>query len=188
MKHTVETYTIRQLQEGDTTGYRTFFMHVYPRIMAFACRFVDRDTAQDIVQDAFVALWENRHALLTDNLQAYLLRNVQNRCLNYLKHKHVEADYESKVRIAQTRLDYLRQADDGSHIMSRIDRNSLALYLRKAIQALRPETCAKTCELYYFGECSVKEIAQKLNLSVRTVEGHLYNGLNKLRKLFRKPE
>lgn len=179
------TFTLEQLRAEDTLGYRKFFMDVYPRIVSFACRFVDRNTAEDITQDSFIALWENRYTLISDNLIAFLRTTVQNRCLNYLKHRMVEEDYEAEVRIAQMRLEYLKQADDGTAVYRRLEHESLTHLLRNAIHLLTPEKCARACLLYYFQDYSVKEIADIMEVSPRTVEGYLYNGIKQLRKILK---
>ena len=116
------------------------------------------------------------------------LLNVDERLKNGLQHwlaENKEEDYEAEVRIAQMRLEYLKQADDGTAVYRRLEHESLTHLLRNAIHLLTPEKCARACLLYYFQDYSVKEIADIMEVSPRTVEGYLYNGIKQLRKILK---
>lgn len=174
-------FDLELLRGGNLSAYKRCFKLYYPRLMGFACRFVDRQTAEDIVQDIFITVWENRENLRVDNLMSFLLRSVQNRCLNYLKHRMVVENYEAEVRIAKERLTYLMNATDSNAVYSQLMQHDLARILKQALNKLSSK-CAKACYLYYFQDFSVKEIADTLEVSPRTVEGYFYQALTILRR------
>ena len=81
-----------QLKKGDRNAFNTIFRYFYPRLMAYAASIVDKQIAEDIVQDVFVYLWHNRKRLnLSDNLTSYLFQAVYTHCLDHLrKNRHAE--------------------------------------------------------------------------------------------------
>lgn len=174
-------FDMKLLREGDLTVYKKFFTFYYPKLMGFACRFVDRFTAEDIVQEVFLYVWENREMMQITRPLSFLFKNVQNKCLNHLKHKMVIESYEAEVRIAKNRLLYIMESTDGNAVYAQVIKQDVSAILRQAIEKLSPK-CARACYLYYFRDYSVKEIAQILNVSPRTVEGYIYQALITLRK------
>lgn len=174
-------FDMKLLREGNLTVYKKFFTSYYPKLMGFACRFVDRSTAEDIVQEVFLYVWENREMMQVTRPLSFLFKNVQNKCLNHLKHKMVIESYEAEVRIAKTRLLYIMETTDGNAVYAQVIKQDVSAILRQAIEKLSPK-CARACYLYYFRDYSVKEIAQILDVSPRTVEGYIYQALITLRK------
>lgn len=174
-------FDMNLLREGNPAVYKKFFTYYYPKLMGFACRFVDRSTAEDIVQEVFLYVWENREVMQLTRPLSFLFKNVQNKCLNYLKHKMVVESYEAEIRIAKKRLLYIMETTDGNAVYSRVIEQDVSAILKQALEKLSPK-CAKACYLYYFRDYSVKEIAEILEVSPRTVEGYFYRALITLRK------
>jgi len=175
-----ELTDLELLRRGDFLAYKKFFKHYYPLLMAFSCRFVDRQTSEDIVQDVFVSVWEKRESLSVNNIFSFLLRSVQNKCLDYLKHKSITKNYESQVRIAEIRMEYIMDRTDNNQIYNSIDRKELYNELKKAISKLPPK-CAQACDFYYFQGYSTKEISMIMKVSPRTIEGYFYQAIKFLR-------
>lgn len=169
------------LRDGDIQTYKKFFCHYYPVMMSFACRFVDRQTAEDLVQDTFIMIWEERKNLVIQNIFSFLLRSLQNKCLNYLKHKLVIEEYETYVRIAEVRMEYIMERSDENQIYFNLNKADLHKKLKDALLKLPPK-CAETCDLYYFQGYSAKEIATIMGVSSRTVEGYIYQAIKFLRE------
>ena len=71
-------------------SFKRLFEFLYPRMMSLACRFVDDETAKDLVQDVFVDYWEQQHTLHLTNPSSYLYKSIQNKCLNHIRHQAVE--------------------------------------------------------------------------------------------------
>lgn len=84
--------------------FKHLFETYFKKMTLFAEYFLlDRDEAEDIVQEIFVDLWNNASGLFgTTNLKSYLFVQVRNRCFNRLKHLHVEDDYRQWLAEAQT--------------------------------------------------------------------------------------
>ncbi|MBP5659223.1 MAG: sigma-70 family RNA polymerase sigma factor, partial [Paludibacteraceae bacterium] len=72
-----------------TEAFEQLFFEYQPRLVRFAVRFVEDETAEDIVQNCFLRLWEKREQITLDNIKSLLFQMVHNDCLNELKHRAV---------------------------------------------------------------------------------------------------
>ncbi len=174
---------IEKIKGGDREVFQIFFDDIYPRMMSLACRFVAGDVAKDMVQEAFISFWEQKNSLQTSNPQSYLFRSVQNNCLNYIKHNRVIAGYENRIRIAEARVQYLKEMSDDNDILKGFEKRDIQTALETALQKLPPKR-QEAFRLCYFEELSYKEIAQIMDISHRTVEVHVQKALKQLKKDF----
>ena len=176
---TVKDYRILLSQEK---GFKQVFESFYPRLLRFAIEYVkDKREAENILQDVFLTLWEKRNTLKTDtNLTAYLLTLVKSQCLNYLKHKRVVEAYSKKTQTTNEQETIFNYYAISKFNPEQIDIESLELLVEKAISEL-PEQCRKVFELSRYDGLKYKEIAKKMNISVKTVETHMSNALKILR-------
>ncbi|MDH6303647.1 RNA polymerase sigma-70 factor (family 1) [Parabacteroides sp. PF5-5] len=158
-----------------------YFQQLYPRLMALSCRFVNEDVAKDMVQDAFVMLWEQKDRI--QHVPTYLYKSVQNNCLNYIKHNHVVSDYAEKVRIAESRIQYLNEKTDENEVIKQVEYLDIRSKIEEALNELPPRT-AEAFRLYFFEELSAKEVAEVMDISHRTVEVHVRKALSFLRNNF----
>jgi RNA polymerase sigma-70 factor (family 1) len=167
---------IIKLCEGDSHAYETLFKYYYPKLTLFANRFTnDMIAAEEITGELFIKLWEKRQELnQTVPLKAYLYKSVQNMCLNYLKHQKVESLY---IKYLQ-RNNLLENcfADSESKYLDK----ELALRLKSAISSL-PEKCQQVFIMSRYEDMKYREIAVKLDISVKTVERHMSIALERLR-------
>lgn len=176
----LKSIDIDKIKAGDTVAFRKLFELLYPKLMAYACRFVDEQSARDIVQDLFTSYWEKRQQADTDNILLYFYKWLHNSCLNHLKHLKVIEAYEEKIRLAEHRIasmeELLEDNDIFRQLVSRDIRDMIELSVRKL-----PARCAEAFRLRYFEDMPHREIAGKMNISQRTVEGHIRNAVSFLR-------
>jgi DNA-directed RNA polymerase specialized sigma24 family protein len=72
------------------TIYYDLFKQHYSALLFYAARLVGEDDAEDIVQDVFVELWNNKSKIdFDDHIKSFLYRSVYTRSINFLKHKSV---------------------------------------------------------------------------------------------------
>ena len=165
---------IARLKDGDQTAFELLFHFYYPGLVMYSTQFTtDRTEAEEIVQDFFVRLWQ-RHPLisLTDSLKSYLFLSVKNGCLNYLKHKKVEEKY---IRQMCELSNYHLVYDPDLYLSSELQEK-----VKQAIDLL-PEKCREVFVLCRFEELKYAEVAEKLHISVKTVEMQMSIALKKLR-------
>ena len=169
-----------RFNNGDMGAFREIYRKYSPVMQAFAAKFTNRTTAEDLVQDVFMRIWVNRETSpINESLQAYLFRAVRNRCINYLEHLKIKANYEAREMIElQIREAAFFQSPEQLFIrQEQLDR------IYQEIEKL-PEKSREIFKMTYFEDKKAAEIAKELCLSVRTVETHIYKALKTLRKFF----
>ena len=157
-------------------------------LVSYARLFMKDDWAEDVVQDVFYNVWQNRAALDDSNsLYKYLLRSVYNRALNYLDKNRRAGDYRAyyQERIASMGSAYY--APDNSPIIRKLYSDDLRASLDAAIESLPPK-CREVFRLSYIEDLSNREIGEQLGISPRTVENHMYAALKQLRRKLSKEQ
>ena len=82
----------------ETIYYGLFKQH-YSALLFYATRLVGEDDAEDIVQDVFVELWNNKSKIdFDDHIKSFLYKSVYTRSINFLKHKSVVDSYTSEEK------------------------------------------------------------------------------------------
>lgn len=156
------------------TEFETIFRKYHPPLSLYAQKFTgDEQTALDIVQDVFLKIWEDKK-LQSDSLalKSYLFNSVRNACFNFLKHEQVK---QKHATIARMEIEFYQSGEK-----SLIEDETMDS-IQKAIDSL-PDHYKEIIELSRFEGLKNKEIAEKLNIPVRTVETRLFRGLLALRK------
>jgi len=156
--------------------FRILFYNYYPQLVAFASRFVDTDTAEDIVQDVFVSILEKNILIKIKKPKTYLFNCVKNSCLNHIKHNHVVDNYKARLAIAEKKAAYYT-IDKESDITNS---DELVKIIKDAIKTL-PEKNRRAFELSFIENKSHKEIAEIMNITTKTVDNHIYNAIKKIR-------
>ncbi|GET29864.1 RNA polymerase sigma-70 factor [Prolixibacter sp. SD074] len=169
-----ERNIIERLRSGDRTAFELLFQFYYPGLVIYATQFaVDELQAEDIVQNMFIKLWEKRQRVkLVDSLKSYFFTSVRNSCLNSLKHQQVKSKYIGQLYdMSEKNLLY----QPNLYIASELQE-----IIRQAIDEL-PERCREVFVMSRLEQMKNDEIAEKLNLSKRTVETHISHALKILR-------
>jgi RNA polymerase sigma-70 factor (ECF subfamily) len=169
-----EQNVIDAIRAGSEHAFETVFQEHYAPLCRYARQLLpDPDEAEEEVQAMFLALWEKREGLLiTVSLKSYLFRAVHNRCLNRIKHTAVRNEYREHVQ-------YVGETTAESPVQTLLG-DELAGRLQTAIQKL-PEQCRLVFTLSRFDELRYGEIADKLGISIKTVENQIGKALRILR-------
>lgn len=164
-------YSIRS---GDEKAFETLFKDQYPILCGYARKYLnDVDQAEEIVQEMFFSFWQKKEKLeINTSLEAYLFRSVRNACLNYLKHMKIREQY----KLANNQ--EIRQKEQEIH--DYVVAIELQERIENVIDQLPPKR-KKIFKMSRFEELKYKEIAEKLNISVKTVEAQLSKALKFLR-------
>ena len=95
---------LKRLKEGDSRSFDFLFNKYYKDLVLFSCVFLkEQNSSEDIVQDIFFRLWENRENLsIESSLKAYLLTAVKNSCFEELRHREVVRTIRTMSWEAQT--------------------------------------------------------------------------------------
>jgi len=159
----LEKALLDKLKDGDVSAFSTIFSAYYSDLVAFAVRLThELNLAEEIVQDTFVRLWEEHANLgIHTSLKSYLLKSVQNRCIDLHRHRKIQQIHASITCETSSSFDY-----DTDHY---IFRSELEQHIESAL-ALIPTETANVFRMNRFEGLKYHEIAEKLKVSVRTVE------------------
>jgi RNA polymerase sigma-70 factor (ECF subfamily) len=158
--------------------FRRLYKKEMPALIAYAAGFTDADTAEDIVQDIFLKIWDQRLFIsLKDHIRTYLFRSVRHACLDHLKHLDVRMDYENAFQL-KLKIEELYFTGDPDFPVEE-DIRLPAIY--REIEKL-PGKCREIFTMAYLENRKSAEIATLLDLSKRTVDAQLYKGLKTLRE------
>ena len=165
---------IKGLRSGRESAYEQLFAEYYKPLSLFAIRFVrDLETAKEIVQDLFVALYENRKTILiTTSIRSYLYQSVRNRCLNHLKHIQVDRKHIENLKLNQ---------ESSEDTEATLERNELECRIYQIVSGLPPR-CQDIFTKSRVKGMKNNEIAEVLGISIRTVETQISNALKVLRE------
>jgi len=153
-------------------SFEKLFKELFTPLVYHAYKVIkDYDIAKDIVHEAFIKLWNNRSNIEVDrNVKAYLYRTVYNLSLNYIRDNKKMSSTEDLLEadINPVEFDY------------RVEAVELQEAIFKAIQSM-PEKMRQAF-LYKYQGLKYKEIAEKMNISVKTVEVHISKAMKILRE------
>lgn len=157
----------------DEQLFESTFKSHFQALYAYACMLVkDEDEAEEIVQTVFLKIWEKRDSItIASSLKAYLYQMVYRNSMNYLRHQKVKQKHHDIT---------LHQANDAGLQMDEGHDHELMDALKNALQEL-PEKCRKVFLLSRYESLKYQEIADRLGISVKTVETHMGKALKHLR-------
>lgn len=170
----------RRLDADEKERFSRFFRKHYPSLLFYATRFLDRERAEDVVQDAFAELWRRRAELeLGERLSGFMYRSVYTKSINLLRRDRIADHYRSiEYDIQLRRAEFMSPGNN--EVLRIIENKELAAEMDAVIGSL-PAKCREVFKLSYLHNMKNKEIADILNISVKTVEAHMYKALKLLR-------
>lgn len=170
-----EETLIADIRSGSDKAFEQLFFRFYKPLCLFACRYSgSMSIAEELVQDAFQHLWEFRKNLDPGgNLRTLLYQSVKNRALDHLKHQKVMDKYEYEI---ENRF-YDQIHEPGRHAISFEDFEET---VRQCIEDLSKST-RNVYKLHRMDGLTYLEIAEILDISVKTVEFHMSKALSILR-------
>jgi RNA polymerase sigma-70 factor (family 1) len=173
-----ERILLEKVREGDKAAFSYIFSAYYRDLVLFSVTFTkDIDNSEEIVQNIFVEFWENRDTInVNTSLKSYLLKTVQNKCLDLIRHLKIREKYSNKVIENSA----LTENDTENYIL----RSELEQNIDQVLSQL-PEEIAEAFRMNRFDGLKYQEIAEKQNVSVRTIEVRIGKALNLLRKLLK---
>ncbi|MGE5394847.1 MAG: RNA polymerase sigma-70 factor [Candidatus Saccharibacteria bacterium] len=169
----MEQELLHQLKMGNEDAYHVVFHDYFPPLVAFANKYVgDLDISEEIVQVVFVKLFEKRHHLnILTSLKSYLYKMVYNDCLNAINSKKISSRHYSQ---------YAQQMDRQADFQDMIEQTEKEQRIYQALDKLPPQ-CKLIIRQSRLEGKKNREIADELNISVRTVETQISKALKMLR-------
>lgn len=169
-----EVGCVNKIRIGNTTAFQELFNLYCQQLINFSRNYVkDKQIAENVVQDVFVSVWQNRTNLDPSKMiKAYLFTAVKNNSLKHLR----------QLNIASTGIDdNIKIVSDEVRPDKKFDEKEMELKIHQAIDEL-PEKCMEIFKMNRFENLKYAEIAVILDISVKTVETQMGRALKKLRE------
>jgi len=162
----LEKSRIHNALVGDKDSFQVLFKSNFKRLHSYAYGLLQNsEDAEEMVQQVFFKLWERYASLeIMGSLDAYLYRAVHNECINHLKHQKIKNKHRSLVT-------YINQNEMGVEAKE-VETKELKMQIAGALNEL-PGQCRTVFQLSRFGDLKYKEIAEQMNISIKTVENHM---------------
>lgn len=178
-----EFFDLSGLKQGKQDDFEALFFNMYDTLYYLALSYVKvNEIAEDLVQDSFIQLWKNRKNLEENtHTQNYLYTITKNNCLNHLKHLEVKNRYirnksQAEVKFLQQSINIL--PDSYTELLE------IKQDLYDAIEKL-PEDTREIFRMSRFSDMTYEKIAEKKNMSVKTVEAKMSRAIKTLRELLK---
>lgn len=167
-----QQFILNELQKGNERAFDAIFKQYYKPLCQFSYSFIkDQDTAENLVQEVFAKLWEKRENVSNiDNLLSYLMGMVRNQSIDFLRKEKTTSKIFTKLQLEKSE----------NTTEEQISKNEFEEKLLKSIMNL-PGRCRTAIEMSRFDGFSNKEIAQKMEISVKGVEALIGRALKLLR-------
>jgi RNA polymerase sigma-70 factor, ECF subfamily len=168
------TYTdATSLNRDHEKEFEKVFKSHFKSLHAYACTILHDDVmAEEMVQNVFCRLWEKSDQIeIRESVSGYLYRSVYHESLNYLKHLKVRDAYQTYA------INRMENTNDASH---QLELKELESRLDAALKDL-PEKCRTIFQMSRFEELKYQEIADRLELPVKTIENQMGKALRLLR-------
>lgn len=176
----VDESVIDGINRGEERAFAILYNHYFTYMCTCAAGYIfDADAAKEVVNDVFVHIW-NKQSELEFPIHSYLLRSVQNGCLNYIRslrsRERVLDEFKEDLLLFQE--EYCQSGETPLQLME-VEELKKQVYV--AI-GLLPEKCRLVFEKYLYKNLSPQEIADECNLSVNTVRVQIKNAFDRLKK------
>ena len=160
--------------------FEQIFKEYYPRLSAFAAKFLSDDTADDVVQECFLKIWENPHIELR-NVSSLLFTMVRNACLNELKHRAIAGSASLDSLMAEEGSEQLYWQD----LSPEADIQLIGKELETQINEALSHVSDKSREIFLLSRnegLKPKEIAERYGITRQAAEKHINAALDALKK------
>jgi len=165
----------------DKSSFKNLFELHYSPLCNFAYRITDDiDQAEDIVQDIFVKVWNDPDLLDGNkNINSYLYSMVRNRALEVIRRENISQKINQQLEYIQNNAATTNVEED------EIEKLLLVEQIYVSIRQLPPK-CSEVFTLSKVNGLTYVQIAEKMNISVKTVENHMGKALRLMRELLTK--
>jgi RNA polymerase sigma-70 factor (ECF subfamily) len=167
-----QTNILEGLKLKDEKSFEVLFKTHYEALVRFVYKYLnDLEESEEIVQDTFHTLWEKSESIeIQSSIKSYLYQAARNKSLNSIKHNKVK----------QKHVDSVKNSDFDFTEDKHMELDELQTKINEALDVLPPK-CRQVFELSRFEEKKYREIAEELNISIKTVENHMGKALGLLR-------
>ena len=173
---TIDEFVSRIARYDDSIAYKQLFCLYYSRLLQFSYSITrSKECAEEVVSDVFLKIWSTRKSLLKiENFPLYLYISIKNQSINYLEKQHRQRSFSIDEMAVELKSIYL----DPEQLLIT---SEMMLKIRQAIDAL-PTRCRLVFKLIKEDGLKYKEVAELLNVSIKTIENQMTIALKRIDK------
>jgi len=170
----IEPDLTRLIAQGDEQAFERVFLQWFDGLYAYAFSVIKEQVgAEEVVQTVFCRIWEKRASLkVHTSLKAYLYGSVYHECISWLRREEKRRRHRAQV---------MKRGEGTVDPEDRAAMGELKATLQQALKEL-PQQCRAIFLLSRYGELRYQEIADQLDLSIKTVETQISKALKLLRQ------
>ena len=169
------------IKQGNLASFEWFYKKYHPRAYVFCKKILgDEDEAKDVTQESFILFWEYRNRIESpETLCSYLFQILKTQCLKQIRRNALQNNFSNltDTKLKELELSYYTKE---KNVLEDLYFKELDENFQKALEQL-PQQCRLVVQMNNRQGMKSSEIAEELNLSIRTVENHLYRGLKVIR-------
>ena len=175
-----ELNLFESFKEGDETAFTYFYDKYFRRIQSFSIQFIyDKDEAENLAQEAFLNLWQNRKDIESLNgIPSYLYTYAKSKCLNMIRHNKVKDKFKNDILNQKEReldIEILNSVQ-----FDTLELNELERLIQESISDLPPKTRAVFIKKRFVNKKNA-EIAEEMQVTLKAVEAHMTKALKILK-------
>jgi len=172
IKKPIDENIFSKIKNGDESAFNFIFEHFYSSLCFFSFKYVsDMDKARSLVQQVFVDIWIKREKLeVSRSVKSYMYNAVRNKSIDYLRKE------KNTIQITE-KIENIKEIP----FHDLIEETEQINKINNVINDL-PEKCREIFILCRFEGMKYKQIAEKLDISIKTVEMQVSIALKKIRK------
>lgn len=180
INNSFESDTFESFKKGEEAAFTYFYDKYFRRITSFSIQFIyDKDEAENLAQEAFINLWQNRENIDSLNgIQSFLYTYTKSKCLNLIRHNKVKDKFKNDL------LNHKEREFD-IEILNSIQFDTLELTeLERIINESINDLPPKTKEVFIkkrFENKKNAEIAEEMQVTLKAVEAHMTKALKILK-------
>ncbi|MFT3903027.1 MAG: RNA polymerase sigma-70 factor [Niabella sp.] len=161
------------VKQDDKKAFNEIYERYWAGLVDVAYKsLLELDKAEDVVQDIFISLYQRRMKIeLSVSLRAYLYKSLKFKILNEYRSQAVRATYQKNIALSH---------NGKTEFANVLDAKKMEQLIARSVEEL-PAKCKNAFLLSRENELSYKDISEKLDISVSTVEKHISKALKSIR-------
>lgn len=171
---TIDNEILQELSKKNQVVFDALYKEYYKKLFVLSFKYLrNQELAEEVVHDVFLKIWKQADSLqITQSLSSYLSKAVVNTSLNMLKSQKRELENYTRYEV-----EFPNETDDNEAEV--LEKNLLKI--EQAISQL-PVQCKKVLLMSKYEKLKQQEIADRLNISIKTVKNHLTYAFKKIRE------
>ncbi len=170
-----DVHLLKAIQNGDTHAFEIIYHRMAGKLLQYIhCRIHDKEQSEEMVQEIFVSLWARREEIeIETSISSYLYAAAKYRMLNYIRDEQTRNKYAEHFALFMS-----SQHENTEEFINLTDLKSI---IEKHVGQLPPK-CQHAFRLSRYSGRTIREIAEEMDISTRTVENYLTQALRHLRQ------